>query len=130
MNILLLIARILYSAVFIQAGIGHIFQPDELADYAKSKNVPFPKMSVIFTGLLNLLGGLSILLGLWVNIGAWLLIVFLVPTAFIMHNFWVVDDPMQRQNEQIHFLKDLSMAGAAYMIWYLYVVVQHAPLSL
>jgi putative oxidoreductase len=72
---------------------------------------------VVLTGLMLLLGGLSILLGFWVKVGAALLVLFLVPTAFIMHNFWTVTDPMARANDQAHFLKDLALAGAALMFF-------------
>lgn len=130
MNVILLVARILFSAVFILAGFGHITNPGEMTEYVKSKGIPLPTISVFSAGLLNLLGGLSILLGYQVQIGALLLIAFLIPAAFIMHNFWSVEDPMQQQNERIHFMKDLSMAGGAYLIWHLYMVAQHVPFSL
>ena len=102
---------------------------NQMGEFAKSKNVPVPKVAVFLTGVMILLGGVSVLLGLWVNIGAWLLIIFLIPTAFIMHNFWTVEEPMDRQNEQIHFMKDLALAGAAFLIWFLYITV-HVPWSL
>jgi len=130
MNIILLIARILFSAVFILAGFGHIMNPGEMTEHVKSKGIPLPTISVFFAGLLNLVGGLSIMLGYQVQIGALLLIAFLIPAAFIMHNFWSIEDPMQQQNERIHFMKDLSLAGGAYLIWHLYMVAQHVPLSL
>jgi uncharacterized membrane protein YphA (DoxX/SURF4 family) len=98
--------------------------------YAESKNVPFPKLAVFVSGMLILAGGLSVLLGLWVRVGALLLIVFLIPVAFIMHNFWAIAEPADRQNEQIHFIKDLALAGGAFMIWYLYVTVEHVPWSI
>jgi uncharacterized membrane protein YphA (DoxX/SURF4 family) len=98
--------------------------------YAASKNVLYPKFAVTASGILILLGGLSILLGLWVKIGALLLVVFLLPVAFIMHNFWTIAEPADRQNEQIHFAKDLALAGAAFLIWYLYVTVEHVPWSI
>lgn len=101
-----------------------------MAQYVGSKNVPAPKVAVFISGIMILLGGLSILLGFWVYIGAWLLIIFLIPTAFMMHDFWNVEDPMDRQNEMIHFLKDLALAGAAFLIWYLYATVGTIPWSL
>jgi len=61
---------------------------------------------------------LSILLGYKPKIGAWLIFLFLVPTAFLMHNFWAILDPMQSQNQMAHFMKNLSMAGAALLIAY------------
>lgn len=53
---------------------------------------------MIVSGLMLIAGGLSILLGYQVVIGAWLLIVFLVLTAIMMHDFWTQSDPMARGN--------------------------------
>jgi uncharacterized membrane protein YphA (DoxX/SURF4 family) len=130
MGLLLFIARLLFSSLFIQSGIGHLAAKDQMAGYAKSKGVPASETMVMLTGIMLLIGGLSILLGWMVNIGAWLLIIFLLPTAFVMHNYWAVEDPAERQNEQIHFMKDVALAGAAFLIWYLYRVVEHVPWSI
>ena len=129
MEILILISRFLFSLIFLMSGIGHFTQAETMAEYSKSKKVPAPGLAVFVTGIMLLLGGLSILLGAFVNIGAILLIIFLIPTAFIMHNFWTVKDPMMRQNDQVNFMKDLALAGAAFLIWYLYQTVP-VPLSL
>lgn len=129
MSILILIARILYSLIFLLPGMAHFKQANAMTEYTKSKGVPAPRLAVLVTGVMLLLGGLSILLGAFVNIGAVLLIIFLIPTAFIMHNFWAAEDPMVKQNDMNHFLKDLALAGAAFLIWYLYKTVP-VPLSL
>lgn len=130
MDILILIARFLFSLIFLLSGIGHFTQAKMMTEYTKSKKVPAPGFAVFITGIMLLLGGLSILLGAYVNIGALLLVIFLIPTAFIMHNFWTVKDPMMKQNDQINFMKDLALAGAAFLIWYLYQSVPNIPLSL
>lgn len=77
-----------------------------------------PSVAVALTGLMLLAGGLSVVLGVWPVIGLVLLILFLVPVAFIMHNFWAVEDPMQRQAEQVNFMKNLALAGAALALMY------------
>lgn len=130
MEFLVFLARVLFSALFIQSGIGHMTATDEMGEYAKSKDVPAPKAAVFISGVMIFLGGLSVLLGWWVSIGGLLLVLFLVPTAFIMHDFWSVKDPADRQNEMIHFMKDLALAGAAFLIWYLYITVEHVPWSI
>ena len=130
MGFLFLLARILFSIIFIMSGIGHMTRTSQMGEYAKSKNVPAPKFFVFVSGVMIFLGGVSVLLGLWVTVGAWLLIIFLVPTAFIMHNFWSVEDPMARRNDQIHFVKDLALAGGAFMIWYVYIMIPNLPLSI
>ena len=130
MEFLLFVSRVLFSIIFLSSGFGHLKDTAQMSQYAASKGIPVPKFSVFLSGIMLLLGGLSILLGFWVNIGAWLLIAFLLPAAFLMHNFWAIDDPEQKQNEQIHFFKDLALAGAAFFIWYLYVTGGGAPWSL
>ncbi|WP_329503659.1 hypothetical protein RFN58_35765 [Streptomyces iakyrus] len=59
--------------------------------------------ATIGSGLLILVGGLSILLGVWADLGALLLVVFLVPTAVLMHGFWKESDPQARPLEMVQF---------------------------
>jgi uncharacterized membrane protein YphA (DoxX/SURF4 family) len=65
------------------------------------------------SGIMSILGGLSTLLGFHGKAGAWLLLVFLVPVTFTMHNFWAVKDRMMRQIQMTMFLKNISMPGSA-----------------
>ena len=44
--------------------------------------------AVLGGGVLLLAGSLSMLLGVWADLGALLLVVFLVPTAVMMHGCW------------------------------------------
>lgn len=128
MAYLVLLGRILFSAIFLMSGLGHLTQSESMGEYAGSKGVPAPQLMVILTGIILLLGGLSILLGAYVNVGALLLVVFLIPAALYMHDFWNIEDPQESQNQQIHFMKNLSMAGAALLIWYLWRAAD-VPLS-
>ncbi len=130
MVILLLIARFLFSAIFILSGLSHVTNNRIVSMYAESKNVPFPRLAVFVSGIMIFLGGLSILLGLWVKVGALLVGIPLIFVAFIMHNFWTIANPTDRQNELINFMKDLALSGAAFLIWYLYVTVEHVPWSI
>lgn len=130
MEFFFLLARLLFSMIFISSGFGHLSNTEQMTQYAASKNVIMPKVSVITTGIMLVAGGLSVLLGLWVDIGALLLIIFLIPAAFLMHNFWTIEESADRQNEQIHFMKDLALAGGAFFIWYLYVTAEYIPWSI
>ncbi|MDR7435342.1 MAG: DoxX family protein [Armatimonadota bacterium] len=119
MDVLFLIGRIILGAFFILNGLFHFMRLDAMSQYASYKGVPAPKAAVAITGLMLLAGGLSILLGYKVTIGAWLLIIFLVPTAFIMHNFWTEKDPMSQGNQMAHFLKNLALAAAALLVTFI-----------
>lgn len=116
MDVLVLIGRILFVALFLNSALGHLTQTKAMAGYASSRGVPAAVPAVAVSGLLLLAGGLSVLLGIWADLGALLLAVFLVPTALLMHAFWRETDPQTRMNEMIHFLKDMSLAGAALML--------------
>ncbi|MBC8644281.1 hypothetical protein H9W95_10120 [Flavobacterium lindanitolerans] len=50
--------------------------------------------------------------------GCWLIIIFLVPVTFIMHDFWTVSDPMLHQLVLMTFMKNMSIIGAALMLAY------------
>ncbi len=118
MAYVVLIGRILYSMIFIIFGLFHFMNLQGMSQYAASQGVPAATLMTIITGLMLVVGGVMILLGYKSKIGAWLIFLFLVPTAFIMHNFWAIADPMQSQNQMAHFMKNLSMAGAALLIAY------------
>lgn len=111
-----LIGRILFSMIFIGSGLNHLTQSQAMAQYAQAKGVPAAKPAVIVTGLMILAGGIMILLGWNRAIGAWLLVAFLIPAAFLIHAFWKESDPMAKQNEMAHFMKNLALAGAALLM--------------
>ena len=113
-----LVGRILYSLIFIAFGFNHLANLSQMSQYAGSMGVPLPTVAVVITGIMILAGGLSILLGYKAKVGSLLLVVFLVPTSFIMHAFWGIEDPMQSQLQMVMFMKNLSMAGAAFMFYY------------
>ena len=120
MDWVILVGRILFFSLFALSAIGHLTQRETMSQYAAQKGVPFASLLVPLTGVQLIVGSLLVLLGIWADLGAALLVVFLIPTAFAMHNFWTLSDPMERQQDQIHFLKDIALAGAALMLFGLF----------
>ncbi len=116
MNYVLLIGRILFSLIFIFKGLGH-FSPT-MIHHAEMMGVPMAVLLVPVAGILSLLGGLSILLGYKAKIGAWLLVIFLVPAALFMHQYWNTTEPAMTMMQHYCFWKNVSMIGAALMISY------------
>jgi putative oxidoreductase len=117
-ELLLLIGRILFGVFFIMSGINHFTNAGMMSGYAQSKNVPGAYLAVVGTGVMLVLGGLSVLLGLFPVVGLVLIVVFLLPTSVLIHNFWTVQDPQARAAEQVNFLKNLALAGAALALVY------------
>lgn len=117
MDVLVLIGRVVFALLFLGSGFGHLAQRQMMAGYAAGKGVPAAPVMVVLTGLQILVGALMVALGIWPDVGALLLVAFLVPTAFLMHGFWAETDPEAKVMEQTQFLKDLSLAGAALVMF-------------
>jgi len=111
-----LLGRLLFGLIFIMSSFGHF--SSSTIGYAAQHGVPAAHFLVPLAGVMALLGGLSVLFGFKARFGALLLILFLVPVTFTMHNFWAVSDPAARQMQMINFLKNLSMLGGALLISY------------
>ncbi len=113
MDGVLLAGRILFSILFIMSGVNHFLQWRGMAQYAAQMGVPMAEVAVVGTGGYIVAVSLLYALGVWADLMALLLAAFLVPVAFIMHRFWGLQDPQMRANQMAHFLKNISLAGAA-----------------
>jgi putative oxidoreductase len=120
MDVLVLIARILFCPLFLASAYAHFAQTAGMAGYAKQRGVPAAATMVRIGGVALALGGISVLLGLWGDLGALALIAFLVPTALLVHGFWKDTDPQTRQMEQTMFMKDIALAGGALAFFVVY----------
>lgn len=110
------LGRALFAAIFLAAVPGHFTAA--YVSYAAEAGVPMAGILVPLFGLIALGGGLSILLGFHARFGGWLVIAFLLPITFSMHNFWAVADPTMRAFQQAQFMKNIAMIGAALLIAY------------
>ena len=117
MNVLLVIARILFAAIFINSGIMHLTKLEAMTGYAKYKKVPAAKLSVVVSGLMILIGGLYIALGIYADLGALLIAIFLIPAALIFHAFWKESDATAKQTEMMAFMKNIALAGGALIVF-------------
>jgi putative oxidoreductase len=113
MDMAMLVGRILFGLVFVGGAAGHFVQTDMLVKVVESKGLRPARPLVLASGVVQLAGALMVMFGLWADLGAIVLFAFLVPTAILIHNFWAESDPQQKMLEQVHFNKDISLAGAA-----------------
>jgi putative oxidoreductase len=125
-NLVVLLARVVLSPLFIFGGVNHLFHWSGLIKGMSDKGMGmeslFGSFSPIVVQLLLagattflLLGGLSVLLGIRARWGAVLLIVFLIPAALIFHDYWSYDGQI-RQLQMANFMKNLTIAGGLLMV--------------
>ena len=89
-DLLILVARILISALFLWNGVAKAIHWKGSTEYMQFKKIPKSLLPAAI--LLQIVGGLSVLLGYEARVGALLLIVFLIPSAIKMHDFWNSQD--------------------------------------
>lgn len=111
MLILLWIGRIIAGLYFLQNAYNHLVKTNDLVGYAQSKGVPSPRLAIIGSGILLLLGGLALVTGMYMALGALLLIIFLLPVSFMMHAFWKIQEPQARAMEHVQFMKNMALVG-------------------
>lgn len=120
MDVIVLIGRILFVAVFAGSAMGHLTQSDQMGGYAEARGVRPGKQLTLLTGAQLLVGVVSVLLGVLPDLGALLIALFVIPTAFLMHAFWKETDPQAQQMEQIQFMKNISLGGGAILLFALF----------
>jgi putative oxidoreductase len=115
-NYIFLAGRLIYALPLLVMGSSHFLKMGAMINYATIRGLPMPQVSVVISGLVIVLGALSVLLGFRGKIGAWLVAVFLIGSAFTMHQYWNISEVMLAQEVMATFYKNLVMAGAALML--------------
>lgn len=114
-------ARPMLAAMFVTGGYGTLVQPEQVSAKAEpvvgaiSARVPgVPKETVTavrLNGAVQIVAGTFLSLGILPRLSAAALAGTLVPTTAAGHRFWEIDEPQDRMQQRIHFLKNLAMLG-------------------
>lgn len=108
-----LIGRLVFGGFFLYNGINHLRNRKQMAPYAQSKGVPNPELAVTLSAIPLLIGSSSILLGIKPKLGVMAILGFLAGVSPVMHDFWRNEDPNERLNNMVNFMKNLALAGGA-----------------
>ncbi|ELZ82241.1 DoxX family protein [Haloferax larsenii] len=111
-DIAFLLARVLFGAVIAFMGLNHFMNTDQMAGYAEMKGLPAPRLGVVFSGGMLVFGGLGIAAGVLPGVAAGAIILFLLVSTPMFHNFWAVPEE-QQESEMTSFLKNVVMLGGA-----------------
>ncbi|MFH8447928.1 DoxX family protein [Streptomyces fungicidicus] len=121
MSLLRVLGRPMLASMFLAGGLDAVRNPQNVAPLAESvvrpvtDRVPaLPESTedcVRLNGAVQVVGGLLLATGKMSRPAALALAVSLIPTTLAAHRFWEEEDPAQRAQQRIHFLKNLSMLG-------------------
>ncbi|GGQ17599.1 DoxX family protein [Streptomyces mutabilis] len=121
MSLLRIAGRPLLASMFVAGGLQSLRRPEDLAPIAEpivrpvTDRVPVlpdrTEQLVRLNGAVHVVGGLMLGLGRRPRLAALALAATLVPTTLAAHRYWDAEDPSERAQQRIHFLKNLSMMG-------------------
>ncbi len=122
---ILLAGRLLFAVFFLNSAYGHVKNHRMMTGYAKQSGVPVPYVAGWPAGAWLAAAAVSVAAGIWADLGALMLAAFVVPAAWLLHNFWKVDDPARRQTERMSFLRNVSFLGAALALFAVFASIDH-----
>ncbi|MBN8483970.1 MAG: DoxX family protein [Sphingomonadales bacterium] len=102
---LALTGRILLALIFLLSGLGKLADPAGTAAYVASAGLPAPVLAAWGAAILETVGGIVLIVGFRTRIVALALAGFSVIAAVFFHAQFA------DQNQMIHFLKNLAIAG-------------------
>jgi putative oxidoreductase len=107
-----LLGRVMIGAPFILSGLGKLMAHDATVGYIGSVGLPFPQVAWLIALLVEIGGGALLLSGYRARPVAWVMAVFALATAIFFHRNFA------DQNQMIHFLKNVMLAGGLLQIAY------------
>ncbi|MEU5714692.1 DoxX family protein [Streptomyces sp. NPDC020403] len=121
MSLLRFAGRPMLASMFVAGGMNSLRSPEAVAPAAESVVRPVADRVAVLpdrtehlvriNGAVQVVGGVLLGLGRLPRLSALALAVTLVPTTLAGHRFWEAEDPSDRVQQRIHFLKNVSMLG-------------------
>jgi putative oxidoreductase len=110
-----LLGRIAIAAIFLVSGTAKLVDVQGTAGHMAAVGIPYPEMLAMIAGLAEILGALSLIAGALTRIGAIGLILYLIPTTLLFHNFWAFEGD-QVPTQLANFFKNLGIAGGLMLL--------------
>jgi putative oxidoreductase len=107
-----LLGRVMIGAPFILSGLGKLMAHDATVGYIGSVGLPLPQVAWLIALLVEIGGGALLISGFRGRLVALIMALFALATAIFFHRNFA------DQNQMIHFLKNVMLAGGLLQIVY------------
>ena len=107
-----LLGRVMIGAPFIMSGLGKLMAHDATVAYIGSVGLPLPQLAWVIALLVEIGGGALLISGFRARLVALVMALFALATALSFHRNFA------DQNQMIHFLKNVMLAGGLLQMVY------------
>lgn len=111
-----LIGRILIAAIFVVSGIAKLTDTAGTAGYMTAVGLPQATTLAIIAGIAEVAGGVAIAFGFLGRLAALGLILFMIPTTLLFHNFWALEGA-EAKMQLVNFMKNLGIMGGLLLLY-------------
>lgn len=115
-NLTLLSGRFLMGVYFILPGIRKIVDFEGTSGYMANHGVPLVSLLLVITIILQLALGLFMIVGFQTKLTAFLLAGMVLVISIFMHNFWSMEDGINKTHETQNFFKNMGIMAGLLMI--------------
>jgi putative oxidoreductase len=117
-GLLPLLARLLVTPVFLQAGVAKVFDWQGNVQYVATRHITWMPLVALMLGgaaAIEIFASLAVLLGFKTRPAALIMFFYTLALSVVFHNFWALQGMSAAMN-QTHFLKNMGIAAALAML--------------
>ncbi len=105
-----LVARVSLAAIFMASGLAKVADPEGSIATMEGAGIPMASSLLWLAVAAEILGAVSLVTGALTRIGALGLMLFLIPTTLLFHDFWNLSGAAQAA-QMAAFLKNVAIGG-------------------
>ncbi len=109
--------RVLIGLYFLIPGIFKILSFSEYIQIVTINDVPLPALSLIIVIMCQLIFGSSIILGRFLKVGSIVLALNVVLFNFYIHDFWNINDVINKNHEIQNFIKNSAIIAGLLVLY-------------
>ena len=112
-----LTGRTIIGLYFLVPGVLKILSFSDYIQIVSINGVPFPVFSLILVILCQLIFGSSIILGRFLKVGSIVLALNVVLFNFYIHDFWNINDVINKNHEIQNFIKNSAIIAGLLVLY-------------
>jgi uncharacterized membrane protein YphA (DoxX/SURF4 family) len=111
-----LVGRLIIAWFFLSSALGYAGQWDGTIQLMALKGIPAAPLLLALALIAMILGGLSLVFGFQTRYGAVLLFGFTIVASVAMHNFWLINNAIDRAADFDVFARNMAIAGGLLLL--------------
>jgi putative oxidoreductase len=111
-----LVGRLILAWFFLSEAMAYAGQWDGTIQLMALKNIPLQPLLLALALIVMVLGGLSLIFGFQARYGAVMLFGYTIIVSVAMHDFWLINNAIDRAADYEIFARNMAIAGGLLLL--------------